>query len=80
MIASVSEVYCGLEKWWIKVRSKGGMNDVNFGKLVSKKYVKAFVSAAPHCFIDKEWYHTDKRDRMWVVFLLCIENHICRRK
>jgi hypothetical protein len=80
MIAAVSEVEQGVENLWKRGRSNGRRDYPNFGRYMAKNTFKAFQSAAPYCFCDKKYWHIDKRDRPWDIFLPCLNSYNEKRK
>jgi hypothetical protein len=80
MIAAVTEVQNGTENLWKRGRSGGRHHYPNFGQYMPLNWFKAFVSAAPYCWCDEKHWYVDRRDRLWDIFLPCLDRFNERRR
>ena len=80
MIATISEVECGMKNLWKRGRSNGRRHFPNFGQCMSLNCFKYFMSAAPCCFCNKKFWHVEKRDRPWDMFMPCANSCDDKRK
>ena len=80
LIAASTEVEVGVENLWRRGKSNGRRNYPNFGQYVGQNTFKAFQSAAPYCFCEQKYWYHDRRDRLWDVFLPCLNSFNQRRR
>jgi hypothetical protein len=73
MIAAVTKVQNGTENLWKRGCLGGRHQYPNFGQYMPKNWFKAFISAAPYCWCDKKYWFVEQRDRLWEIFLPCLE-------
>ena len=69
LIAAAGELERGVDNLWKKGLSHGRRQYPDFGRYVPKNAFKAFCSAAPYAWCDKQFWYEDKRDKTWDIFL-----------
>jgi hypothetical protein len=80
MIASVSEVECGIENLWKKGSSGGRQDYPDFGQYVDIKTFKCFTSAAAYCWAESSYWYRGRCETPWEVFLPCIKSFNDKRQ
>jgi hypothetical protein len=80
LIASATEIVCGVENLWKSGPSAGRHTYPDFGQYMPKNYFKAFCSAAPFCWSDEKYWYEDARDVPWDVFLPCLASFNSKRQ
>ena len=80
LIAAATEVHHGVENLWKRGKSNGRHDYPDFGKYIPKNYFKAFLAAAPYCWCDKKFWYQNKDERMWDIFLPCIQQYNGKRR
>jgi hypothetical protein len=78
--ASVWEGDRGLENLWRKGKSSGRHNFPDFGQYIPLAYFRAWQSAAPYMFCDRQYWYEERRNLNWNVFLPCLDKFNERRK
>jgi len=80
LIASATEIVCGIENLWKSGPSTGRHNYPDFGQYMPINHFKAFCSAAPFCWSEEKYWYEDTRDVPWEVFLPCLSSFNGKRQ
>ncbi len=80
LIASATEIVCGVDNLWKSGPSSGQHTYPDFGQYMPINHFKASGSAAPFCWSDEQYWYKDVRDVPWEVFLPCLASFNDKRQ